>query len=1137
VSEPPEANSLLQSGIGHLHAKQFKQALKLIQEAHELFKSTGKKREQGIASRYIGQTLYALKQNKEALVSATQAIRLLREVDEQEELQKALVIMGRILETLGYIEESSRAFEQAAEIRLPDQDIVYRINLLIEVGQNLRKANHLQRSAKHLSEAVELARGIQNAEKLAEVLGVYTRVLQQQKEYDKAIRIFQELVQVSDKLGDSLLSAHARLGLISPLLAQNRLEEANKLISQIEANTTLLSEPTVRSMIQYHKARILQKKNQLREALPFAEEAHKIFETNDDSQALAQSSLLLAQIHEQLADEVKSQRFYDKAIELFEKTEEYQALLQTRISKGKALLQFGRKNLAEKEFAHVIRHYKEKNQPAQEAAIYLEIATILSHQKKFAETREQIFLALDVLKDLELEEQELLAFQLLLKASKASDHIDEDLPYLQEAIDRAKKQQKEKLHSYLSVGYAQHTFQTKPVEESIKIFEQALANFELPSQLRTELIIPLSELYLKKSQFKEAIQCLNKALSDFESEPTLDKATIYKQLAKGYQGLGKPQERKVALESALEELTETTEQVVRGRIFLDLAPILAKEQPDQAIEYYQKAIAIFEKWEYPHQLFSALIGGATLLGIKKDAKAVVLAEKALRIAEELMISIDIETGIDLNFAPLIRAVEVGIFAATQRYSKQKDKAMIEKIFDWSHRRKAAKIHSYLANNLGFERCPELSKLMQEEENLIKQTVTIRQELANLSRSESAFKEFQNQRDALRKQLAEVLSAINVNRNVIAAACADPGRNLPPPDYKTLQKISTLMPPDRRWILINYDVLAKEKRIIVTTMDYVGRHGNHTLPISQDLTSIINQLRIIKKTETLPASTQLQDVGRLLFSNLIPNLLVRQMDTNTYGYLQIISDDFINHVPFELFHDGQTFWGLKYPIAWAPDLQFFESTLKIKALAQQTTPSVVLGVNSTPQEKATRKDIAEDIAKSFLGSVPTTPKVSEPIVLFGRDFTRTLMSSSCDHPRSLIYLSTPTKIHYQKGEIALTHPDSYRAIEIGVTTNFKGAPILILDEATQVDPSEDGLGLAAFLRRLVTAGGTSIIFTRWLPNPKMQSHFASEVVRRLYEGDPIAVVMLHVRRKLQALVPTPQSWIPYSLVGNPFPTLL
>ncbi len=1137
MSQPPEANSLLKSGIGHLHAKQFKQALKLIQEAHDLFKISGKKEEQGIANRYLSQTLFALKQNKEALVSATQAVRLLREADAKAELQKALVIMGRILETLGYIEESSRAFEQAAEIRLPELDMISRINLLLEVGQTLKKANHLQKSAKYLSEAVELARGIQNIEKLAEVLGVYTRVLQQQKAYDKAIRVFQELVQVSDKLGDAILSAHARLGLISPFLAQNRTEEAKTLISQIEANTALSSDPTVKSMIQYHKARILQKNNQPREALPLAEQAYKYFLTSDDPEALAQSSLMIAELHLQLGDEAKSQRFFDKAIELFEKTEQKQELLQTRISKGKALLQFERKNLAEKEFAHVIRHYKEQKQPAQEAAIYLEIATILSHHEKFAETREQALLALGVLKDLELEEQELLAFQLLLKASKASSHIEEDLPYLQEALDRAKTQQKEKLHGFLLIGFAMQTFQTKPVEDSIRIFEQALANSELPSQLRAELIVPLSELYLKSGQFKEAIQCLNKTLSDLGSEPTLDKATIYNQLAKGYQGLRKPEERKRALERALEELTETTEQVVRGKILLDLAPMLAHQHPDQAIKHYQNAIAIFEKWDYPKELFSALIGGATLLGVKKDGKAVVLAEKALRIAEELMISIDLENEIHLDFTPLIRAAEVGIFAATQRYSQQKDKSLVEKIFDWSHLRKTAKIHSYLTNNLGFERCPELSKLMQEEENLIKQTVSIRQELANLSRSENTFKEFKNQRDALRKQLAEVLSAINVNRNVIAAACADPGRNLPPNDYKTLQKISALMPSDRRWILINYDILTKEKRIIVTTMDYIGRHGNHTLPISSDLTSIINQLRKIKNVETLPASTQLQDVGGLLFRNLIPNLLARQIETNTYGYLQIIVDDFLNHVPFELIHDGQTFWGLKFPMAWAPDLQFFESTLKIKALAQSSTPSVILGVNSSPQEKMTRKEIAEDVAKSFLGSVPTTPKVSEPIVLFGRDFTRTLMSNSCDQPRSLIYLSTPTKIHHQKGEITLAHPDSYRVIEIGVTTNFKGAPILILDESTQIDSSENGLILAAFLRRLVTAGVTSIVFTRWLPNPKMQSHFASEVARRLYEGDPIAVVMLHARRKLQSLIPTPQSWIPYSLVGNPFPTLL
>ena len=180
---------------------------------------------------------------------------------------------------------------------------------------------------------------------------------------------------------------------------------------------------------------------------------------------------------------------------------------------------------------------------------------------------------------------------------------------------------------------------------------------------------------------------------------------------------------------------------------------------------------------------------------------------------------------------------------------------------------------------------------------------------------------------------------------------------------------------------------------------------------------------------------------------------------------MISTLFLNNVPFELVFDGKEYWGLKYPMAWTPDFQFFESTLKTKALAQTAVPSVVLGVNSGAEEQASRRAVAEAIVKSFLDSVPTRQGITEPIVLYGSDLTRTLLSTNLEQPRSLLYFSTPTTLHHRKGEIPLQQPDSLRVIEIGVTTLFKGAPILVLDDSMRIDPMENGMSLAGFLRHL------------------------------------------------------------------------
>jgi hypothetical protein len=352
----------------------------------------------------------------------------------------------------------------------------------------------------------------------------------------------------------------------------------------------------------------------------------------------------------------------------------------------------------------------------------------------------------------------------------------------------------------------------------------------------------------------------------------------------------------------------------------------------------------------------------------------------------------------------------------------------------------------------------------------------------------------------------------------------------------LQKIIALMPPKRRWILINYDMFRRRNRIIVTIYDHINRHAVHTLPISQDLIALISKLWSIGKTNELPPATELEDMGINLYRSLLPTPLKRDLTEHTYDYIQIVTDDFLHHVPFELLFDGHQFWGLKYPINWAPNLQFLESTLKTQALAQQETPSAIFCGGASPEEQPAKKAKTEEILQAFLSSISAKAGESEPTLLLGESFTRQGLAKACIEPRTLIYFSTPTGIHHSKGEITLHHPDSLRAIEIGITTKFEGTPIVVLDEAKQIDPLETGLSLVTFLRRLVAAGATSIVFTRYLPNPRIQPHFTKTFTHRLYERDPIAVALLNTRREIANLQKLPSSWLPYTLAGNPFSTL-
>ncbi len=1139
MSSQPDADSLLEIGRTYYAKKAYSEALKAWQAAQAEYKKVGRKREVGITSAEMARAQMALNRKKEALVSCTQAVRILREVNDFVALREALLTMGQVMEDLGYFEEATRALNQAAEIQVPGEESRARVVLLIDISRALVRVGKNRESQAKLAEAVAITTHLDDQELQGETLAEYARILQLLYEYDKAETTLHQLIQLWDKAGQAELSAHAHLGLASNFLAKGYFDEAEKHIQQAKSVFSSSADRMGLALTEYHTARVLLKRGQPEPALPHGETALQFFEKEKNLVAYAESAIVVAQILEQLVQDVRSLRLFDKAIELFSQFGEPARSLQTRILKGKALLRLGKQKQAEQEFTQVIRYSQEHKLPEQEVGVYLQVGEMFYQLARFTEALEQSQLALNMLQNLSEEKLEVQAYRLFLNASKNAQRLEENLPFLHEAVKNAKAQGNNLLASSLSVSLAQVSLDIQSIDQTKEVLEKAIHDDQLPTELRAEAALNLGLVFMKNEQYTEAAQYLSQAIKEFSSEPSFDRSSAYYQLAEAYRYLNKPSLQKEALIGSLDTLGPQIDEGLRGRLFFELAPLIEAEDMPKALEYYEKAASIFSKGEYPQEYFESLQRQAQLQAESKDfTRANQVIELAIQVGEELDIPTEFKPdSLPLSWDHKQQALEEAIHIGVQQYQKEKSRDIMDKLIDWSSPRKIAKLHPFLADNLGFERCPDLQKLMQEEKSLLSQIGNLRWQLAQLSPKDTPQEEHKSQRESLQTELKETMKKINVNRNVIAAACPDPGRGMLPLDYKMLQKLSTLMPADRRWIVINYDVLPKRNLIIVTTLDHVGRHAVHTLPIPQDLVSVVQTLQHIKTANELPPIADLRDIASFLYRSLIPSLLERDLQSHTYGFLQFVTDDFLNNVPFELVFDGKDYWGLKYPMAWTPDFQFFESTLKTKALAQTGSPSVILGVKLDPESPAKRKHSAEEITKSFLGSVPTHQGVTEPIVLFGRDFTRALLSSNIDQPRSLLYFATPTTLHHRKGEIALQQPDSLRVIEIGVTTLFKGGPILILDEATRPEAREDGLSMTGFLRHLVTAGIPSIVFTRWQPESQLQPAFTQVLARQLYEGDPIAVAMLHTRRKLATKGPSPHSWLAYSLCGNPFPTLL
>lgn len=1138
VSSQPEADALLAAGVRYYAEKAYDKALETWKTAQKLYEKVGKKRELGLVSSYMARALTALERHKDALISCTQAVRLLREVDELAELQRALVTMGRALESLGHVEEATRAFEQAVDVHPREEHATERVGLLLEVGTALERAGHFNRSLSRYADAAKAAETAGDRDLQADALAAHARILQQLGNHQQATSVLQELSKLLDKAGKPILSAHALLGLASSLIAQELVDKAEDMINKALAIFAKSRDTSGELVAEYHLTRILLFRGLPTEALSHADRVLKEFEHEGDIIGQAQSALLVADISVRLGNEQRALQLYDRAIELFVEAKEQVHSLQSRVSKGKALLRLGKQTQAEKEFAQALRYYREHQNSEQEARIYLEVAELLNELGHYDDAVEHCKLAIQRLQDMKDEEAETKAYAVLLRATQRGSRPKEGLTLIQQAVERARIQNKMVLSSSLSISLAQLTIDEAP-DEAVTVLEQAIHNSQLPQERRAEVALSLSKALMKQGQFAKAAQQLNQTIADSVPLPGFDTAGAYYLLSEAYRHLNQSRLRKESLEGALAHLPQSADELFRARLHVELGALAASDDQENAIQEYQEAASLFEKWDSPQEQFNALLDAATLLVSRRHEEALPLIEKSLMIAEEL----DIEPARfsqgeqpPRSHEHLQQAIEVALLVALAEYGVRKERTSIANIMDWSTRRKVAQLLPFMASNLGFERCTELPQLQQEEARLVQQAAGLLQQLARLPRAEASRKVFTTRRAELRSQLTDLLNKLDVNRNVAAAACADPGQTLPPRNYKILDKLMAITLPDRRWVLLNYDVLLARNRIIVTMTDHVGRHSSYGLQVPPDLPSIIGKFQAAREANELPSTVELQDLGAYLFRSLVPGKLARDLEAHPYGYLQIVPDAHLNQIPFELLFDGRDYWGLKYPMSWAPDPFFLESALKTQALAPTAAPSLLLGVNTDPDERLKTKRTADETARAFLAAVRTSPASSEAPVLVGPEFNRERLSAALEQPRTLIFLITPTTLHHRKGEIALLQPDSLRVIELGTTFAFLGAPILVLTECTQLDTREDGLSLAAFLRCLMAAGATSVVFSRWLPNPSLQPQFAAELGKRLSEGDPISLALMHARRKLASLQPSPQSWIPYTLCGNPFPSL-
>ncbi|MFX1564202.1 MAG: tetratricopeptide repeat protein, partial [Promethearchaeota archaeon] len=594
MSSQPNVESLFSTGRKHFANKAYAKSLEAWKAAQKLYHQSKQKREEGIVGIYISQALKALGQNKEALVSATQAVRILRDINDPISLRRALVAMAHLLYALDYVEEAGRAFSQAAEKQSEDGPDKEQVQLLMEAGAALARVGRLRQSQLQYAEAIRLAKIIGETELQADALADQAQVLLRLGETQQAHMTFQTLAQLSTKVAKPALRAYAFLGLAEIDLVQGKVHDAETIVRQAQETLHKAGDITGEAMTYYYLGRITFQKDQLKDALKFAERASRTFKQQGKKPWLAKSQLLTAQILKDLDQKREALQLYDQAIELFSNTKEKAQGMWARVEKGKALLCFGQERAAEKEFTQALRYYRNLKNTEQEVRIYLEVAECMNQQGKYNEAREQCILAIEQLKNLQTEEWEIQAYQILLKVTQGRARYAEDLPLFQEGLKRAKAQDKPLLAVSISVILAQLTIDSDSPDKAISILKEATGDNRLPLEQRAEANLQLGLALMKQRKFAEAVEPLQEAIAHIDSKQKHNKAIAYYQLSEALKQLKQKPQRQDALEGAIANLPPGIDDKLQALVSLELAPLIAQKDTERAIHFYEQSRKFFE---------------------------------------------------------------------------------------------------------------------------------------------------------------------------------------------------------------------------------------------------------------------------------------------------------------------------------------------------------------------------------------------------------------------------------------------------------------------------------------------------------------------------------------------------------------
>ncbi len=155
-----------------------------------------------------------------------------------------------------------------------------------------------------------------------------------------------------------------------------------------------------------------------------------------------------------------------------------------------------------------------------------------------------------------------------------------------------------------------------------------------------------------------------------------------------------------------------------------------------------------------------------------------------------------------------------------------------------------------------------------------------------------------------------------------------GLLVPPNPNSLIVDFKTILEP--KWVILDFFYVFIEKKLIIFCIEKDKRITVFEKKVERreikELTERYPDLIKLRYESSIKEEKGLEDLGRKMYKLLIPNSLQEFLKSTDFEYLTIIPTMEIHSLPLEIMFDGEDYWGLKYNLSRAYNLQSLRTAM-------------------------------------------------------------------------------------------------------------------------------------------------------------------------------------------------------------------